>query len=97
MAVYTHLDTDYAANHVGARIRAARKRGGFTLYDLASRVSVSVATLSGIENQKATVDVGLLVALTKALNLSVWRCCHRVPLVISRSHAERMSPDHHCR
>jgi transcriptional regulator with XRE-family HTH domain len=71
MPVYTHLDTDYAAVRVGAQVKAIRKRQGLTLHELASRVSVSAATLSGIENQKAAPDVALFLALAKALGISI--------------------------
>ena len=69
MPVYKRLDTDY--EKIGARIKSLRKQRDLTLYELASRVLVSAATLSAVENQKATPDVTLLVALSQALETPV--------------------------
>lgn len=69
MPVYTHLDDDYSALRLGQRIREQRKKCGWTLADLASRLSLSVGTLSALENQKIALDVDLLLAMGNVLDV----------------------------
>ncbi|MGH9347101.1 MAG: helix-turn-helix domain-containing protein [Vicinamibacterales bacterium] len=71
MPAYTHLDDDYAALRLGARIREERKRKGWTLAELAARLSLSIGTLSAVENQKLPVHVDLLFALSTVLGVGV--------------------------
>lgn len=53
---------------IGERLRGARQSQGRSLADVAEKVNVSVATLSRIENDKQSVDVGLFLQLAQALN-----------------------------
>jgi transcriptional regulator with XRE-family HTH domain len=54
---------------IGERLRSARQSQGRSLADVAGKVNVSVATLSRIENDKQSVDLGLFLLLAKALNI----------------------------
>jgi transcriptional regulator with XRE-family HTH domain len=67
MSVSLHADDNDVARQLALRIREERRRRGWTLRDIASRVSVSVATLSAIENQQVSPDVRLLLQLSEAL------------------------------
>src|SRR5690242_19614951 len=58
------------AEQTGARVRSARVRAGVSLRQLASRVSVSPATLSAIENDKAGLSVDRLYLIANALGTS---------------------------
>ena len=69
MPVYSHLDDNYAALGIGQRIREQRKKCGWTLVELASRLSLSVGTLSALENQKVPVHVDLLLAICNVFNV----------------------------
>ena len=69
MPVYSNLEGEYSDLGLGARIRELRKAKGWTLDDLSSRLSLSIASLSTIENDKATVDVERLVAICNALGV----------------------------
>lgn len=69
MPVYSNLEGDYSALGLGRRMRELRKSRGWTLQDLASKLSISIASLSTIENDKATVDVERLVAICNALGV----------------------------
>jgi transcriptional regulator with XRE-family HTH domain len=55
-------------NMIGERLRGARQSQGRSLADVAGKVSVSVATLSRIENDKQSVDLGLFLLIAAALN-----------------------------
>jgi transcriptional regulator with XRE-family HTH domain/uncharacterized cupin superfamily protein len=70
MPVYNSVALDYAALGLGERIRAERKRRGWTLQELAAKVEVSPASLSAIENDKAILDLDRLVAITQALGVT---------------------------
>ena len=52
---------------VGERLRQIRKERGMSLNDVATKVDISVATLSRIETNKQTVELGLFVELAKIL------------------------------
>ncbi len=69
MPVYSNLEGDYSDLGLGGRIRELRKAKKWTLQDLSSRLSLSIASLSTIENDKATVDVERLVAICNALGV----------------------------
>ena len=69
MPVYTSAISDYSDLRLGQTIREHRKRRGWTLQDLASRVSMSVAGLSKIENEKAILDLERLVTIADALGV----------------------------
>jgi transcriptional regulator with XRE-family HTH domain/uncharacterized cupin superfamily protein len=69
MPVYSNLDLDYAALAVGHRVRQLRKERGWTLATLARKLSISIASLSAIENEKATLDLERLVAISEALGV----------------------------
>lgn len=58
---------------LAARIRAERLAKGWTLRDLGSKVDVSIAQLSAIENAKQALDVDLLVAIGRALDVQIER------------------------
>lgn len=55
---------------VGTKIREIRQGQQRSLADVASEVEISVATLSRIENDKQTLDLGLFLVLAKALKTS---------------------------
>ncbi|MFC9473056.1 TetR family transcriptional regulator [Nocardia sp. NPDC056952] len=57
---------------VGSAIRRARSGRGVSLRELASRIEVSPATVSAIENGKTRVDIGRLHAIAAALDTGVW-------------------------
>ncbi len=58
---------------VATRIRAERLAKGWTLRDLGSKVDVSIARLSAIENARQALDVDLLVAISRALDVGLER------------------------
>jgi len=57
-------------NMVGERIRELRHAQGRSLADIAAKAKVSVATLSRIENDKQSVDLGLFLILAKVLQVT---------------------------
>src|SRR5262245_25640278 len=67
MPVYAHLVGDNIAQQLALRLREARRRCGWTLKELASRVPASVATLSAVDNQQVSPDIELLIQLSEAL------------------------------
>ncbi len=69
MPVYTSAARDYSELRLGRTIREHRKSRGWTLQYLASRVSMSVAGLSEIENEKAVLDLERLVAIADVLGV----------------------------
>lgn len=69
MPVYTHLDVGYSALRLGTRIREERKKHGWTLQELASRLAVSTGRLSAIENEKLALHVDLLLSISRALGV----------------------------
>lgn len=69
MPVYSNIALDYAALGLGPRIREQRKKKGWTLNSLAARVSLSVPTLSAIENDKVVLDFERLLAISEALEV----------------------------
>jgi AcrR family transcriptional regulator/transcriptional regulator with XRE-family HTH domain len=58
------------AEHTGALVRSARVRTGVSLRQLATRIGVSPATMSAIENDKAGLSVDRLYAIAEALGTS---------------------------
>ncbi|HEX8254248.1 MAG TPA: helix-turn-helix transcriptional regulator [Thermoanaerobaculia bacterium] len=55
---------------VGERIREVRQAQNRSLADVAAKAKISVATLSRIENDKQSVEVGLFVTLARILNVA---------------------------
>ena len=55
---------------IGERIRGLRQAQGRSLANIAEKASVSVATLSRIENEKQTLDLGLFLVLAKILEIA---------------------------
>jgi transcriptional regulator with XRE-family HTH domain len=55
---------------IGERIRELRQAQGRSLADVAGKAKISVATLSRIENDKQSVDVGLFLVLAKILQVA---------------------------
>lgn len=55
---------------VGGRIRELRQSQGRSLADVAGKARISVATLSRIENDKQSVDLGIFITLAKVLEVS---------------------------
>ncbi len=55
---------------IGERIRGLRQSQGRSLADVAGKAKVSVATLSRIENDKQSVDLGLFLILAKVLQVA---------------------------
>ena len=56
---------------VGERIREARLAQDRSLADVAAKAKISVATLSRIENDKQSIDLGLFLAIAKVLEVQV--------------------------
>jgi len=54
---------------IGERIRELRQAQGRSLADIAGKAKISVATLSRIENDKQSVDLGLFLLLAKVLQV----------------------------
>ena len=52
---------------VGARLRGARQARHFSLAEVAEKAHVSVATLSRVERDQQSIDVGLFLSLAKIL------------------------------
>jgi transcriptional regulator with XRE-family HTH domain/mannose-6-phosphate isomerase-like protein (cupin superfamily) len=67
--VYSNLYMDYGSLAVGQRVRELRKAKGWTLADLASKLSISIASLSAIETEKAVLDLERLVQVCEALDV----------------------------
>jgi transcriptional regulator with XRE-family HTH domain len=55
---------------IGEKIRGLRHSQGRSLADVAGKAKVSVATLSRVENDKQSVDLGLFLILAKVLEVS---------------------------
>jgi transcriptional regulator with XRE-family HTH domain len=55
---------------IGERIREVRLAQSRSLADVAGHANISVATLSRIENDKQSVELGLFVELAHILNVS---------------------------
>jgi len=58
-----------AASDLGAAIRERRKTLSMTQGDLAMQAGVSVATISAIENGKATAQISIVLDLCRDLGL----------------------------
>ncbi|MCU1237836.1 MAG: transcriptional regulator, MerR family [Candidatus Solibacter sp.] len=69
MPVYVNCRLEYSELHLGQNIREHRRSRGWTLQELASRLSISPANLSAIENEKAPLDVERLVAIAEAFGI----------------------------
>jgi len=54
---------------VGERIRGTRQAQSRSLADVAGKAKISVATLSRIENNKQSVDLGLFLILARVLDV----------------------------
>jgi transcriptional regulator with XRE-family HTH domain len=55
---------------IGEKIRGLRQSQGRSLADVAAKAKVSVATLSRVETDKQSVDLGLFLVLAKVLEVS---------------------------
>ena len=55
---------------IGEKIREVRQAQGLSLADIAGKAKISVATLSRIENDKQSVDLGLFLVLAKVLQVA---------------------------
>lgn len=55
---------------IGERIRGLRQSQGRSLADVAEKAKISVATLSRIENDKQSVDLGLFLSLAAILRVA---------------------------
>ncbi|KFZ44966.1 XRE family transcriptional regulator [Smithella sp. SC_K08D17] len=60
------------AMDIGAVIRKKRKDDGLTLADAAALCSVGYRFMSDLENGKATVQMGKVLQVLKALGLDVY-------------------------
>ena len=95
MPVYPSLIGDEHVRRLALRLREARVQRGWTLKDLASRVSVSVSTLSSIENERVSPDVELLLRLSEVFGTSVETLCcdgNAEHYCVSRRNEVRMQP-----
>ena len=54
---------------VGARIREVRQSQGRSLAEVAGKANISVATLSRIETDKQSIDVQLLLVISRVLGI----------------------------
>lgn len=63
--------TDTAAD-IGSAIRKKRKDDGLTLADAAALCAVGYRFMSDLENGKATVQLGKVLQVLKALGLNVY-------------------------
>jgi transcriptional regulator with XRE-family HTH domain len=54
---------------IGERIREARLAQNRSLADVAGKAKISVATLSRIENDKQSVEMGMFLLIAKVLNV----------------------------
>ena len=55
---------------VGERLREARLAQDRSLADVAGKASISVATLSRIENDKQSLDLGLFLSIARVLQVT---------------------------
>jgi transcriptional regulator with XRE-family HTH domain len=55
---------------VGERIREARLAQDRSLADVAGKANISVATLSRIENDKQSLDLGLFLSIARVLQVT---------------------------
>lgn len=55
---------------IGERIRELRQAQGRSLADVAGKAKISVATLSRIENDKQSIELGLFLQLARVLDIS---------------------------
>ena len=55
---------------IGERIRQARQGQQRSLADIAAKAKISVATLSRIENDKQSVDLGLFLLIARVLGIA---------------------------
>ncbi|MBV8952218.1 MAG: helix-turn-helix domain-containing protein [Actinobacteria bacterium] len=62
---------DASLHQIGPRLRAARRRRGLTLQELASRAQISPSTLSRLESGKRQANLELLVPLTRQLGIPI--------------------------
>lgn len=69
MPVYTDLRIEYGELRLGGTIRDLRKSRGWTLQELAKKLSLSLANLSAIENDKAVLDTQRLSAIAAAFGV----------------------------
>lgn len=53
---------------IGIRLRERRQALGLSLQDVSDRARISVATLSRIENEKQSLEMGLFLVLAKLLD-----------------------------
>src|SRR5258708_3926740 len=71
MPVYSSHLLQYRDLNLGARIREARQRKGFTLRDLAHKAATSSARLSQVENDRIRLSLEDVMQLAAALEISV--------------------------
>ncbi len=67
--VFSDPASDYRSLRLGQSIRERRQEKGWTLRDLSSRLAISIASLSAIENDKAALDTQRLVLIADALGV----------------------------
>ena len=63
------MDIDYGA--IGLRIRAARKRKGYTQEKMAEMTGMSSQHLSNIENAKTKLSLRVIIAISNCLDVTV--------------------------
>ena len=85
---------------IGGVLRGVRNARGLSLHDVSSEAGISVATLSRIETDKQTVDVPLLITLSRVLHVTPSSllgdeegeaAAVRAPDAVARDHASRSS------
>ncbi len=94
MPVYSSSAVDYGDLHLGRTIRERRKQRGWTLQELAARLSISAASLSAIENEKAKLDLEQLVTIADIFGVHPDELLPRSPsqhyLITARSEFEAL-------
>lgn len=71
MPVYSNLVGEEYERWLALRLREQRMQRGWTLKQVAMRVSASISSLSAIENGHASPDLELIVRLTEAYGISL--------------------------
>jgi transcriptional regulator with XRE-family HTH domain len=70
MLLAVHRKARTMSSMIGEKIRELRQAQGRSLADVAGKAKISVATLSRIENEKQSIDLGLFLVLAKVLQVA---------------------------
>lgn len=78
--------------HLGREIRAARAERGLTLSQVARKAAVSVRSLQDLEAGRRSPTLSTLIAVCRALDLSLWLRKKTPGLEVSRRHPGPVRP-----